>query len=57
MFRNDQQLRMWKEVVVTFEVDGSAVLELKRTETGKPETISERTACNPFKFGTSRIPH
>ena len=48
---------MWKEVVVTFEVDGRAVLELKRTETGKPENISERTSCNAFKFGTSRIPH
>jgi hypothetical protein len=57
MFRNDQQLSMWKEAVVTFEVVGRAVLELNRTEREKPENISERTACKKFKFGTSRIQH
>jgi hypothetical protein len=47
MFRNDQQLSMWKEAVVTFEVVGRDFLELNRTERGKPENISERTAFRP----------
>jgi hypothetical protein len=57
MFRNDQQLSTWKEAVVTFAVVGGAVLELKRTDRGKPENIQERTVCKTLKFGTSRIQH
>jgi hypothetical protein len=57
MFRNDQQLRMWKEFVVAFEANGHAFLELKRTERGKLENISGRTACNTLKLGNSRITH
>jgi hypothetical protein len=55
MFRNDQQLRTWKKAVVNFEVVGRVGLELNRTERGKSENISERTACNTFKYLTSRI--